>query len=308
MNINYNPLVSVIINCHNSEKFLTECLNSVFIQKYTNWEIILLDNASVDKTKHIAKSFGSKLKYYSLKSKVSLGEARNLAIKKAKGELIAFLDSDDLWLKDKLFKQVKSLESNNIHLSYTDVLYFNETKGKFRLYSKIKSFDGFCFPHLLDNFFLCLSSVVIKKSQLKKLDHFFDNKFNVVEEADLFLRLSLNSNFIKVDQVLAKYRIHKDALTSQKYHLNWKERDMLLKKLESLFPNLKKKYLKNFINWDFGTKMTKVHYLMLRGNKMKARLILKNLEKSLKVYLLFFLTFFPGSIIKLLFRLKGNYR
>ena len=95
-----------IINCHNKGKILPECLNSVLIQNYKNWEIILLDNASVDKTKQIAKSNGSKLKYYRLKNKVSLGEARNLAIKN-KGELIAFLDSDDLWLKDKLFRQVK---------------------------------------------------------------------------------------------------------------------------------------------------------------------------------------------------------
>ena len=73
MNTNYNPLVSIIINCHNSEKFLPECLNSVLIQNYKNWEIILLDNASVDKTKQIAKAFGSKLKYYRLKNKVSLG-------------------------------------------------------------------------------------------------------------------------------------------------------------------------------------------------------------------------------------------
>ena len=82
MKINYNPLVSIVINCHNSEKYLIECLSSVFSQKYKNWEVILFDNASNDKTRKIAKSYGSKLNYFYQNNKVSLGEARNLAIKK----------------------------------------------------------------------------------------------------------------------------------------------------------------------------------------------------------------------------------
>ena len=122
MNHHFNPLVSKIINCHNSEKFLDECLNSVFLQKYKKWEVILFDNASYDKTKEIAMSYESKLRYYYIKKKVSLGKARNLAIKKVKGELIAFLDSDDLWLPDKLSEQVKYLENSNVDVVYTDVL------------------------------------------------------------------------------------------------------------------------------------------------------------------------------------------
>ena len=88
------PLVSIIMNCYNSEKFLKETLESVYAQTYTNWEVIFWDNLSTDNSKNIACSFDHKVKYYRGDCFLPLGAARNMAISKAEGELLAILDCD----------------------------------------------------------------------------------------------------------------------------------------------------------------------------------------------------------------------
>ena len=79
------PLVSIIINCYNGEKYLAEAINSIYAQTYKNWEIIFWDNASIDKSATIAKSYDKKLKYYHSKSTTTLSYARLQAVKKTKG-------------------------------------------------------------------------------------------------------------------------------------------------------------------------------------------------------------------------------
>ena len=91
--VNSQPLVSIILNCYNSESFLYECIKSILEQTYENWEIIFWDNKSDDKSAEIYKSFNDKrFKYFYSNIHTSLYEARNLAIKKSKGELISFID------------------------------------------------------------------------------------------------------------------------------------------------------------------------------------------------------------------------
>ena len=96
------PLVSIIINCYNGEKYLREAIDSIYSQTYVNWEIIFWDNCSTDRSAEIAKSFDHRLRYYCTVDTTPLGAARNLAIKKTKGKYIAFLDCDDLYLPEKL--------------------------------------------------------------------------------------------------------------------------------------------------------------------------------------------------------------
>ena len=105
------PLVSVIMNCHNSQKYLKQSISSVINQSYKNWEIILWDNKSTDKSREIVKSFkNKKIKYFFSKKLTKLGKARNLAVKKAKGKYVAFIDTDDTWPKNKLKIQMNFLK------------------------------------------------------------------------------------------------------------------------------------------------------------------------------------------------------
>ena len=101
-------LVSVIMNCHNGEKFLRQSINSLLSQSYKNWELIFFDNVSKDKSIKIAKGFNDKrIKIYKTLKYMKLYSARDAAIKKTKGKIICFLDTDDLWKKNKLKEQLK---------------------------------------------------------------------------------------------------------------------------------------------------------------------------------------------------------
>ena len=111
--MSYRPVVSVIMNCHNGQNFLNEAIQSLIEQTYKNWELIFFDNCSNDNTFKIFNQFKNKrFKYFYSKKKLKLYKARNLALKKAKGEFITFLDTDDKWHYNKLAKQVNFFRKN----------------------------------------------------------------------------------------------------------------------------------------------------------------------------------------------------
>ena len=125
-----SALVSVIINCYNGQKYLADAIDSVFSQTYDNWEIIFWDNQSKDQSASIYKNFkDERLKYYYAKKHTSLYEARNLAIKKAKGKYIAFIDTDDLWVKNKLLLQIKKFKNEKVCLVYSNYYILNQFTG-----------------------------------------------------------------------------------------------------------------------------------------------------------------------------------
>ena len=123
------PLVSIIMNCFNGERYLNESLKSILDQSYQNWELIFWDNLSKDSSKKIFDRYKDKrFKYFIASQHTPLYVARNLAIKKASGEFLAFLDTDDIWLKDKLNQQIKLFSNPNIGLVYGNYWRFNENR------------------------------------------------------------------------------------------------------------------------------------------------------------------------------------
>ncbi|MBK87177.1 MAG: hypothetical protein CMC86_08320, partial [Flavobacteriaceae bacterium] len=91
-----NKLVSIIVNCFNGEKYLSQTLESILSQNYMNFEVIFVDNCSTDSSAKIFKKIKDKrFKYFKTKKKIKLYASRNFALKKCKGNFIAFLDSDD---------------------------------------------------------------------------------------------------------------------------------------------------------------------------------------------------------------------
>ena len=102
--------------------FIADTIKSVIIQSYTNWELIIVDDCSTDKTDEVVKPFLTDKRILYIKNEANSGAAvsRNRALKKAKGKWIAFLDSDDLWAPDKLEKQVDFMKSHDYHFSYTN--------------------------------------------------------------------------------------------------------------------------------------------------------------------------------------------
>lgn len=123
------PLVSIVTPCYNSEKYIRQTIESVLNQTYKNFEMIIVDDVSTDKSVEIIKEYqekDSRIKLIEAKEKIGASGARNLALREMKGKFVAFLDSDDLWAKEKLEKQVKFMQENNVLFSYTDYGYVDE--------------------------------------------------------------------------------------------------------------------------------------------------------------------------------------
>ena len=132
-----SPLVSIIMNCYNGEKYLFESVNSIINQTHKNWELIFWDNSTNKKCFNIIKKFkDSRIKYYFYKKKLKLYSSRNLALKKCKGEFISFLDQDDTWEKEKLQKQLILFKNKKIGLVYSNFWKFNETSCLKKLASR----------------------------------------------------------------------------------------------------------------------------------------------------------------------------
>ena len=121
-------LVSVVVNCHNSEKYVTECINSIINQSYKDLEIIVWDNNSHDQTYEIINKLAiveKRLKLYKGEKFLTLGSARNNALNKCSGDWIAFLDSDDVWEQNFLSDQMNALKGKeNAFFGYGHVTIF----------------------------------------------------------------------------------------------------------------------------------------------------------------------------------------
>ena len=119
-----NSKVSIIMNCFNGAKYLKQSIKSIISQSYKNWELIFWDNMSIDDSKKIFESFNDdRLKYFKAEEHTILYKARNLALKKASGDFICFLDTDDYWENDKIEKQLIKFELIKKLIVYTTTLY-----------------------------------------------------------------------------------------------------------------------------------------------------------------------------------------
>lgn len=238
INLNYSPLVSIIMNCYNGEDYLAEAVKSILSQTYKNFEVIFWDNQSKDKSAIIYKNFNDKrLKYYYAKKRTSLYQARNLAIKKSKGELIAFLDVDDIWLKNKLSLQIKKLRDKKIGLVYSNYFIFNQTTSLKEIAYTEKLPDGIIFNELFKNYFVGMGSVIIRKEIFTINKQFFDIKYNIIGDFDFFIRISKKIYFSYIQDPLLIYRIHKESFSNKNYQMHINELKLWIKKQRSLDNN-----------------------------------------------------------------------
>lgn len=216
MSIN-NPLVSIIIPVYNSEEYIDETIESILNQTYTNWEAILVDDCSQDSTqekikKRIEKN--NKIKYFKHSTNLGAAEARNTAIKKAKGDFIAFLDSDDIWEKQKLEKQVQFMIDNNINFSCTYYRKMDEKSNDLNTVITYDSVGGY--SHLLKE---CPGNSTVVYNT-KKLGKFFIP--NIKKRNDYVMWLQVIKKAGKIyclKQQLSWHRVRSDSLSSDKLSL-----------------------------------------------------------------------------------------
>ena len=238
-NSNNYPLVSIIMNCYNGQTYLAVAVKSILSQKYRNFEVIFWDNQSHDNSAFIYKSFKDKrLKYYYAKKHTTLYRARNLAIKKAKGKLIAFLDTDDIWLKDKLSSQIEKFKNKKINLVYSNYYILNQVTGFKKIAYKDNLPEGIIYKELLKNYFLGIGTVLIKKDIILKRKNFFNEIYNIIGDFDSFIRISKNNYFSCIQHPLSIYRIHKKSFSNKNYKMHIDELKFWVNKKYFLNKNL----------------------------------------------------------------------
>ncbi len=300
MNYRSGKLVSIIMNCFNGAEFLEKSINSIKKQTYENWEIIFWDNKSTDASKEIFKKCGNgdkRFKYFISNKHTSLGEARNLAISKAKGEYIAFLDCDDLWMPDKLAKQLPHFNNQNVGMVICDTVFFNSKKDIKQLYKRKKPPSGFVLRELLADYFISLETVVIKREYINKMTHIFDEKFHVIEEYDFFIRYLMNCEMVYVDKVLSKWRVHQKSWTWSRPDLFPTELKIFLKKITSECPNIIIEYAEEIQALDSRIQMLDGIQLWACGDSLSARKIFRKFINR-KYAILYFCSFFNYKYYK----------
>jgi glycosyltransferase involved in cell wall biosynthesis len=297
------PLVSVIINCLNGEQYLREAMDSVYAQTFQDWEIVFWDNASTDGSADMAKSYGERVRYFKSDMTSSLGRARNLAISHTRGDYVALLDCDDLWLPKKLEKQLQLLEKDtNLAMVYSNSRFFNSRGDLFEHFSQAKPKRGMVFPYLLESNFICSGTMVFRRESLETLDYIFDEELTMVMDYDLTLRLAYRYPMDYVDESLSKWRRHGGSESNRKRFLIPRENRLMLEKLVNAYPDIATKHgasvtvLLNNVDYQLGLEKWE------QGEVHEARRMLKacNLKrKSLIAYsATYFMPFAPFYRIK----------
>ena len=213
--IKTQPLVSVIMNCYNGEKYLEESIQSVISQTYDNWELIFWDNRSEDKSSEIFKKYQDKrFKYFYANKHTSLYEARNLAIQKSTGDFISFLDTDDLWEKQKLEKQMDYFDDHSIGVVYSNYWLAKKDLRKKKINFRKRLYRGDVYNELINNYNIGILTAIIRKKNYEELKKKFDERFSIIGDFDLFLRLSKLCKFESVQTPLAYYRLHGKNLST----------------------------------------------------------------------------------------------
>jgi glycosyltransferase involved in cell wall biosynthesis len=212
--MNEQPLVSVIMNCFNSEKYLKDAIDSVYAQGFGDWEIIFWDNISSDKSADIANSYDARLRYFLAPEHTELGVARNLALSQAKGKYVAFLDCDDLYIENKLQSQIAFMERGKYCMSYGSVIIINDN-GKELKKRVVKNESGDVFGKLLKHYEISMLSVVIKRSLLIKEKLNFDINLKFNPDFNLFMKIAAKYPVGVIRPPIGKYRILDNSLSSR---------------------------------------------------------------------------------------------
>ena len=222
-----NDLVSIVTPIYNSDKYIKTAIDSVQAQTYQNWELILIDDFSQDDTLNILENIiknDSRIKLIKLNSNCGSAYARNKGIELAKGRYLAFLDSDDVWFKNKISKQINFMNKNNIAFSYCSYNFINENgeslnKEPFFSKSKVNYQDI-----LKTNHIGCLTAIYdITKINNEKL---YMSEIRARQDLSLWLNILKIIEFgYGLNEVLASYRIRKKSISSNKFkaiYYQWK--------------------------------------------------------------------------------------
>jgi len=230
--ISDSPFFSVVLPNFNHGRYLKEAIDSVLNQDYKNWELLIIDNYSTDSSDEVISSYkDTRIRVFKIKNEGIIAKSRNLGIKNAKAEWIAFLDSDDIWYFNKLSRLIELTDKNFDIICSNEYRYDLKAGVKKPLYYNLKS-NNFYRELLLKGNALSTSATIVSRDFLKKNKLGFSENldFITVEDYDFWMQIALkNGSFGFCKEFLGEFRIH-ESNNSNNFKLHSNNLIKLLKK------------------------------------------------------------------------------
>lgn len=252
------PIVSIIIPAYNCERFIVETMESVIQQTFGDFEALIIDDGSTDNLRHIADRFvtiDKRIKYIYQRNK-GVSAARNSGFRHSSGKFVAFLDSDDVWLKNNLELKLKKFEEGDFALVHSDAELINESSQRMDgmlqgregdLLDGLLSWDGTQVPGP--------SSILVRRAVIDSVG-LFDENLSTAADMDLFIRIAARFKIGRVGQVTWRYRRHGSNMHKS---IDTMEHDVLLLYRKAKDMNL-------FITPGFERKCFTATYLILAAS------------------------------------------
>jgi glycosyltransferase involved in cell wall biosynthesis len=289
-------MVSVVINCFNGERYLKEAIESVRAQSYRNWEIVFWDNASTDGSAAIARAVGPQLRYFRSVETVPLGAARNKALAEAKGVYVTFLDCDDILLPHALETEVKALEEHRCALVYGGSIVIDSGGNEIRRRIP-KARYGNLLSEQLRQYEIGLPAVMIRRQVLAEGGLGFDPALQTAEDYCLFMQVAAAYDICTLPELLAKYRIHHNALTLKTIAAWGSEVDYTLDLLCARYPDLKERHKTALrIARARAAYYRARSHVLQRDRRRAVQALSRHLFTDYRYFLLFTLLFLPFQV------------
>lgn len=214
------PLVSIIMNVRNGAAFLREALDSVMAQSFADWELIVWDDCSTDDSAQIVSQYrDARIRYFLSPDETPLGTARDRAIRQARGEWLAFLDQDDVWLPHKLEEQM-ALAAEGVGIVYGRTVWFDSRRGNIRDYDYFHEFEALpeddIFAELFRHAcFIAMSSAVLRRSAVAEIGGVPDT-IQIVPDYYLYVAIARRYRARAIQEVVCRYRLHSGSMSSSR--------------------------------------------------------------------------------------------
>ncbi|MDQ7062600.1 MAG: glycosyltransferase [Sulfurimonas sp.] len=226
-----NSLISIVIPLYNAEKYISETINSVISQTYQNWELIVVDDCSIDSSVVIVNKFVKNDERIKLiKSITNFGgpaRPRNTGLVNAKGEYVAFLDADDVWHTSKLKKQLDTLQGSDCDLVHTLANTIDKNSnitGEFqnqRVFKKLKYFLSAKSVIYYTNY-ININSVLMKND--KKMRFNEDKNLVAMEDWKLWMETIYNGKkVVLLEETLLNYRVHTNSISNRNSDIGYRK-------------------------------------------------------------------------------------
>jgi glycosyltransferase involved in cell wall biosynthesis len=239
---------------HNRASFITDAIRSVQKQSYTDWELVIVDNGSTDTTPKLIRQYqvaDARIQYIQNAVNEGVVPARNQALRASRGELVAVLDSDDVWIAtDKLERQVALLQENEVSVVGTGIVYIDEKGEEIKREQKPAS-DRELRARMLSTNQLAHSSVMYRRAEVQEIGGYPDREIG--EDYELLLSLGLRGTLVTIPEYMTGYRIHAGNVTRKKRLIGLKNNLEIIRQFKDVYPNYYPAYIRRKLRYMVGT-------------------------------------------------------